>query len=155
MKLCTQLAKLMNDIRPKRPVSLETFCTNTHERNEPRRLSLSFYNCALSWSDLSVHLFGFLFLSVSSPPAGLRASALLSLLSPNEPEPCPPSPERSQELSISDTSSLPGSTAALCSPPSSLYKTLSADDALDSPSLSSEGTLSPELRGETAWHIPV
>ncbi|XP_053474575.1 zinc finger ZZ-type and EF-hand domain-containing protein 1 isoform X2 [Ictalurus furcatus] len=77
---------------------------------------------------------------------GLRASALLSLLSPNEPEPCPPSPERSQELSISDTSSLPGSTAALCSPPSSLYKTLSADDALDSPSLSSEGTLSPELR---------
>lgn len=116
---------------------------------------LCLYNCALSWSDLSVHLFGFLFLSVSSPPAGLRASALLSLLSPNEPEPCPPSPERSQELSISDTSSLPGSTAALCSPPSSLYKTLSADDALDSPSLSSEGTLSPELRGETAWHIPV
>lgn len=97
---------------------------------------------------------------------GLRASALLSLLSSNEPEPCPLSPEPSQELSISDTSSLPGSTAALCSPPSSLFKTLSAEEAegkgqlvsqdtLDSPSLSTEDTLSPELRGETAWHVAV
>ncbi|KAI5089285.1 zinc finger ZZ-type and EF-hand domain-containing protein 1 isoform X2, partial [Silurus meridionalis] len=88
---------------------------------------------------------------------GLRASALLSLLSSNEPEPCPPSPVPSQELSISDTSSLPGSTAALCSPPSFFLKTLSAEekdergqlvsqDTLDSPSLNSEGTLSPELR---------
>ncbi|XP_047665094.1 zinc finger ZZ-type and EF-hand domain-containing protein 1 isoform X2 [Tachysurus fulvidraco] len=88
---------------------------------------------------------------------GLRASALLSLLSSTEPEPCRLSPELSQELSISDTSSLAGSTAAICSPPSSLFKTLSAEetggrgqlisqDTLDSPSLSSEDTLSPELR---------
>ncbi|XP_060768529.1 zinc finger ZZ-type and EF-hand domain-containing protein 1 isoform X2 [Neoarius graeffei] len=88
---------------------------------------------------------------------GLRASALLSLLSSNEPEPCPSSPEPSQELGNSDTSSVPSSSAAPCSPPSSLFKMVSADekegrsqlvsqDALDFPSLSSEDTLSPELR---------
>ncbi|KAJ8343042.1 hypothetical protein SKAU_G00329700 [Synaphobranchus kaupii] len=52
---------------------------------------------------------------------GLKASALLSLLSPNESasesELCTASPESSQELSTTDTSSLPGSTAAVCSPP--------------------------------------
>ncbi|KAM9441391.1 zinc finger ZZ-type and EF-hand domain-containing protein 1 isoform 2-T2 [Clarias gariepinus] len=92
---------------------------------------------------------------------GLRASALLSLLCSNEPEPTPPSPELSQELSISDTSSLPGSTAALCSPPSSLLKMASTEekegrgrrvsqDTLDSPSLSSEDTLSPEFRADSS-----
>ncbi|KAM9348292.1 zinc finger ZZ-type and EF-hand domain-containing protein 1 [Symphorus nematophorus] len=54
---------------------------------------------------------------------GLRSSALLALLSSNESasdsELCPVSPESSQELSTAtDTSSLPGSTAAICSPTS-------------------------------------
>lgn len=54
---------------------------------------------------------------------GLRSSALLALLSSNESasdsEICPVSPESSQELSTAtDTSSLPGSTAAICSPSS-------------------------------------
>ena len=54
---------------------------------------------------------------------GLRSSALLALLSSNESasdsEMCPVSPESSQELSTAtDTSSLPGSTAAICSPTS-------------------------------------
>uniref|UniRef100_A0A667Z8D2 Zinc finger ZZ-type and EF-hand domain containing 1 n=1 Tax=Myripristis murdjan TaxID=586833 RepID=A0A667Z8D2_9TELE len=54
---------------------------------------------------------------------GLRSSALLTLLSSNESasdsELCPVSPESSQELSTTtDTSSLPGSTAAICSPSS-------------------------------------
>ncbi|XP_031166866.2 zinc finger ZZ-type and EF-hand domain-containing protein 1 [Sander lucioperca] len=54
---------------------------------------------------------------------GLRSSALLALLSSNESasdsELCPVSPESSQELSTAtDTSSLPGSTAAICSPSS-------------------------------------
>lgn len=54
---------------------------------------------------------------------GLRSSALLALLSSNESasdsELCPVSPESSQELSTAtDTSSLPGSTAAVCSPSS-------------------------------------
>ncbi|XP_023145659.2 zinc finger ZZ-type and EF-hand domain-containing protein 1 [Amphiprion ocellaris] len=54
---------------------------------------------------------------------GLRSSALLTLLSSNESasdsELCPVSPESSQELSTAtDTSSLPGSTAAICSPSS-------------------------------------
>ncbi|RVE63589.1 hypothetical protein OJAV_G00137730 [Oryzias javanicus] len=54
---------------------------------------------------------------------GLRSSALLALLSSNESasdsELCPVSPESSQELSMTtDTSSLPGSTAAVCSPSS-------------------------------------
>ncbi|XP_028276707.1 zinc finger ZZ-type and EF-hand domain-containing protein 1 [Parambassis ranga] len=54
---------------------------------------------------------------------GLRSSALLSLLSSNESasdsELCPVSPESSQDLSTAtDTSSLPGSTAAICSPSS-------------------------------------
>ncbi|XP_070699308.1 zinc finger ZZ-type and EF-hand domain-containing protein 1 [Pempheris klunzingeri] len=54
---------------------------------------------------------------------GLRSSALLALLSSNESasdsELCPVSPESSQELSAAtDTSSLPGSTAAICSPSS-------------------------------------
>ncbi|KAG7515736.1 zinc finger ZZ-type and EF-hand domain-containing protein 1 [Solea senegalensis] len=54
---------------------------------------------------------------------GLRSSALLALLSSTESasdsELCPVSPESSQELSTAtDTSSLPGSTAAICSPSS-------------------------------------
>ncbi|XP_053187523.1 zinc finger ZZ-type and EF-hand domain-containing protein 1 isoform X2 [Scomber japonicus] len=59
---------------------------------------------------------------------GLRSSALLALLSSNESasdsEICPVSPESSQELSTAtDTSSLPGSTAAICSPSSPKDKT--------------------------------
>ncbi|XP_056298291.1 zinc finger ZZ-type and EF-hand domain-containing protein 1 isoform X2 [Pseudoliparis swirei] len=54
---------------------------------------------------------------------GLRSSALFALLSSNESasdsELCPVSPESSQELSAApDTSSLPGSAAAICSPSS-------------------------------------
>ncbi|XP_026226590.1 zinc finger ZZ-type and EF-hand domain-containing protein 1 isoform X2 [Anabas testudineus] len=59
---------------------------------------------------------------------GLRSSALLALLSSNDSvsdsEMCPVSPESSQELSTTtDTSSLPGSTAAVCSPSSPKDKT--------------------------------
>uniref|UniRef100_A0A667Z8A4 Zinc finger ZZ-type and EF-hand domain containing 1 n=1 Tax=Myripristis murdjan TaxID=586833 RepID=A0A667Z8A4_9TELE len=73
---------------------------------------------------------------------GLRSSALLTLLSSNESasdsELCPVSPESSQELSTTtDTSSLPGSTAAICSPSSPKDRT---------PSVSSEDTLSPVVR---------
>ncbi|XP_049325560.1 zinc finger ZZ-type and EF-hand domain-containing protein 1 [Astyanax mexicanus] len=108
---------------------------------------------------------------------GLRASALLSLLSSNESatesEMCPTSPESSQEISTTDTSSLPGSTAAICSPPPPKKKVpdassppkapsvteeregrgkLVSQDTLESPSLSqtlsvsSEDTLSPGLK---------
>ncbi|XP_066513503.1 zinc finger ZZ-type and EF-hand domain-containing protein 1 [Hoplias malabaricus] len=111
---------------------------------------------------------------------GLRASALLSLLSSNESatesEVCPITPESSQDISTTDTSSMPGSTAAICSPsppkdkniipevPSPpkaplapeekecQRKLLVSQDTLDSPSLShtlsvsSEDTLSPGLR---------
>uniref|UniRef100_A0A665UXQ7 Zinc finger, ZZ-type with EF hand domain 1 n=1 Tax=Echeneis naucrates TaxID=173247 RepID=A0A665UXQ7_ECHNA len=57
------------------------------------------------------------------PGKGLRSSALLALLSSNEStsdsELCPVSPVSSQDLSTAtDTSSLPGSTAAICSPTS-------------------------------------
>uniref|UniRef100_A0A7N6B3A3 Zinc finger, ZZ-type with EF hand domain 1 n=1 Tax=Anabas testudineus TaxID=64144 RepID=A0A7N6B3A3_ANATE len=73
---------------------------------------------------------------------GLRSSALLALLSSNDSvsdsEMCPVSPESSQELSTTtDTSSLPGSTAAVCSPSSPKDKT---------PSVSSEDPLSPVVR---------
>uniref|UniRef100_A0A4W6ECV5 Zinc finger ZZ-type and EF-hand domain containing 1 n=1 Tax=Lates calcarifer TaxID=8187 RepID=A0A4W6ECV5_LATCA len=88
---------------------------------------------------------------------GLRSSALLALLSSNESasdsELCPVSPESSQELSTAtDTSSLPGSTAAICSPSSPRDKKLVTQDTLDSPSLSqtpsvsSEDPLSPIVR---------
>uniref|UniRef100_A0A3B4V2H1 Zinc finger ZZ-type and EF-hand domain containing 1 n=1 Tax=Seriola dumerili TaxID=41447 RepID=A0A3B4V2H1_SERDU len=94
---------------------------------------------------------------------GLRSSALLALLSSNESasdsELCPVSPESSQELSTAtDTSSLPGSTAAICSPSSPRDKVrnrshkLVTQDTLDSPSLSqtpsvsSEDPLSPVVR---------
>ncbi|XP_056141323.1 zinc finger ZZ-type and EF-hand domain-containing protein 1 isoform X2 [Lampris incognitus] len=123
---------------------------------------------------------------------GLRSSALLALLSSSESvsdsEVCPVSPESSQELSTTtDTSSLPGSTAAICSPSSPRARNKSsgkekkakevgspppappevpspqstgeegkrklvAQDTLDSsslsqtPSLSSEDTLSPVVR---------
>ncbi|KAK5859119.1 hypothetical protein PBY51_003209 [Eleginops maclovinus] len=105
---------------------------------------------------------------------GLRSSALLALLSSNESasdsELCPVSPESSQELSTAtDTSSLPGSTAAICSPTSPRDTTKLSDviparhcrggkrklvtqDTLDSPilsqtpSVSSEDPLSPVLR---------
>ncbi|XP_035382867.1 zinc finger ZZ-type and EF-hand domain-containing protein 1 isoform X1 [Electrophorus electricus] len=109
---------------------------------------------------------------------GLRASALLSLLSSSETatesELCPTTPESSQEISTTDTSSLPGSTTAICSPPPPKDKNKMVDepalpkaplakeekegqrnlvsqDTLDSPSLSqtpsvsSEDTLSPGL----------
>ncbi|KAM8835522.1 zinc finger ZZ-type and EF-hand domain-containing protein 1 isoform 1-T1 [Synchiropus picturatus] len=57
------------------------------------------------------------------PGKALRSSALLALLlsndSASDSELCPVSPESSQELSTAtDTSSLPGSTAAICSPSS-------------------------------------
>ncbi|XP_076130954.1 zinc finger ZZ-type and EF-hand domain-containing protein 1 isoform X1 [Alosa pseudoharengus] len=108
---------------------------------------------------------------------GLKASALISMLSSaesateSELEPC--SPESSQEISTTDTSSLPASTAAVCSPPppkdrrksqeadvplpskaegERLKRKLVSQDTLDSsslsqtPSVSSEGTLSPGVR---------
>ncbi|XP_066551309.1 zinc finger ZZ-type and EF-hand domain-containing protein 1 isoform X2 [Amia ocellicauda] len=119
---------------------------------------------------------------------GLRASALLSLLSPNESasdsELCPVSTESSQELSTTDTSSPPGSTMAVCSPlpsrdkdkglfrdgePAPVPKEISgpetsnedeerkrrllSQDTLEltsfsqTPSVSSEDTLSPVVRG--------
>uniref|UniRef100_A0A3Q3EHT6 Zinc finger, ZZ-type with EF hand domain 1 n=1 Tax=Labrus bergylta TaxID=56723 RepID=A0A3Q3EHT6_9LABR len=67
---------------------------------------------------------------------GLRSSALLALLSSNDSssdsELCPVSPESSQELSTAtDTSSLPGSTAAICSPTSPKDK--SGPGAVNSP----------------------
>uniref|UniRef100_A0A1A8J7V9 Zinc finger, ZZ-type with EF hand domain 1 n=1 Tax=Nothobranchius kuhntae TaxID=321403 RepID=A0A1A8J7V9_NOTKU len=112
---------------------------------------------------------------------GLRSSTLIALLSSNESvsesEMCPASPETSQELSTAtDTSSLPGSTAAICSPSSPRDKSkpagkdkraelsfppssgdgdkekLVAQDTLDSaslsqtPSVSSEDPLSPVVR---------
>uniref|UniRef100_A0A3Q1ISU6 Uncharacterized protein n=1 Tax=Anabas testudineus TaxID=64144 RepID=A0A3Q1ISU6_ANATE len=92
---------------------------------------------------------------------GLRSSALLALLSSNDSvsdsEMCPVSPESSQELSTTtDTSSLPGSTAAVCSPSSPKDKgekrKLVTQDTLDSaslsqtPSVSSEDPLSPVVR---------
>lgn len=70
----------------------------------------------------NIHLFNLLsFLAVLH--TGLRSSALLAMLSSNESasdsEICPVSPESFQELSTAtDTSSLPGSTAAICSPSS-------------------------------------
>ncbi|KAL0193396.1 hypothetical protein M9458_011692, partial [Cirrhinus mrigala] len=52
---------------------------------------------------------------------GLRASALLSLLSSNESatesELCPAMAGSCQDISSTDTSSLPSSTTAICSPP--------------------------------------
>ncbi|XP_056909607.1 zinc finger ZZ-type and EF-hand domain-containing protein 1 [Takifugu flavidus] len=112
---------------------------------------------------------------------GLRSSALLALMlsneSASESELCPVSPEYSQEISTAtDASSLPGSTAAICSPSSPKYKNKPSDnekksevsspsdgadeekrklvtqDTLDScsfsqtPSLSSEDPLSPVVR---------
>uniref|UniRef100_A0A3Q2PLQ1 Zinc finger ZZ-type and EF-hand domain containing 1 n=1 Tax=Fundulus heteroclitus TaxID=8078 RepID=A0A3Q2PLQ1_FUNHE len=91
----------------------------------------------------------------------LRSSNLLALLSStesvSESEMGPASPQTSQELSsATDTSSLPGSTAAICSPSSPKdqgdKKELVAQDTLDSgslsqtPSVSSEDPLSPVVR---------
>ncbi|XP_026036910.1 zinc finger ZZ-type and EF-hand domain-containing protein 1 isoform X2 [Astatotilapia calliptera] len=64
---------------------------------------------------------------------GFRSSALLALLSTNDSasdsELCPVSPESSQELSTAtDTSSLPGSTAAICSPSSPKHKDKPSDE---------------------------
>lgn len=79
----------------------------------------------------SNHFFSCVVLSFHLKPfiihVGLRSSALLALLSSNESasdsELCPVSLESSQELSTAtDTSSLPGSTAAICSPSSPSYK---------------------------------
>uniref|UniRef100_A0A8C5F7L2 Zinc finger ZZ-type and EF-hand domain containing 1 n=1 Tax=Gadus morhua TaxID=8049 RepID=A0A8C5F7L2_GADMO len=100
---------------------------------------------------------------------GLRSSALLALLSSNETssdsELGPNSPESSRELSTADNtdnSSLPGSTAAVCSPTSPQDTVSPGDDpkgrrlvqqdTLDSPTLSqtpsvsSEDPLSPVVR---------
>uniref|UniRef100_A0A669ETS2 Zinc finger ZZ-type and EF-hand domain containing 1 n=1 Tax=Oreochromis niloticus TaxID=8128 RepID=A0A669ETS2_ORENI len=67
---------------------------------------------------------------------GFRSSALLALLSTNDSasdsELCPVSPESSQELSTAtDTSSLPGSTAAVCSPSSPKHKVGNATHETD------------------------
>ncbi|TRY99292.1 hypothetical protein DNTS_003987 [Danionella cerebrum] len=106
---------------------------------------------------------------------GLRASALLSLLSSNESgtesEMCPVTVGSSQDISSADTSSLPSSTTALCSPllprerkaqnlePDAEVdlkrrrrKLVSQDTsesscASQTPSVSSEDTLSPGVRG--------
>ncbi|KAF7655072.1 hypothetical protein LDENG_00061510 [Lucifuga dentata] len=131
---------------------------------------------------------------------GLRSSAVLALLSSNESaseSECPVSPEFSQELSTTtDTSSLPGSTAAICSPSSPRDKNKSSgmekkikevgspphappvvsspsstgeedkrklvtQDTLDSsslsqtPSVSSEDTLSPVIRPSEPGSEPV
>ncbi|XP_061557820.1 zinc finger ZZ-type and EF-hand domain-containing protein 1 isoform X2 [Phycodurus eques] len=64
---------------------------------------------------------------------GLRASALLNLLysndSASDTELCPVSPESSQEVSTAaDTSSVPGSTAAVCSPSSPKDKSKPSED---------------------------
>ncbi|KAM9728084.1 zinc finger ZZ-type and EF-hand domain-containing protein 1 [Menidia menidia] len=64
---------------------------------------------------------------------GLRSSALIALLSSNESasdsELCPVSPESSQDLSTAtDTSSIPGSTAAVCSPLSPRDKVINQAD---------------------------
>lgn len=80
-------------------------------------LLTSFFSCVV----LSFYLKPFII------HVGLRSSALLALLSSNESasdsELCPVSLESSQELSTAtDTSSLPGSTAAICSPSSPSYK---------------------------------
>ncbi|XP_056603284.1 zinc finger ZZ-type and EF-hand domain-containing protein 1 isoform X1 [Triplophysa dalaica] len=110
---------------------------------------------------------------------GLRASALLSLLSSNESatesEMCPQTAGSSQDISSTDASSLPSSTTAICSPPTSTdgkdggaegeekaeekkTRKLVSQDTFDSssasqtPSVSSEETLSPgagESSGDT------
>ncbi|XP_051981297.1 zinc finger ZZ-type and EF-hand domain-containing protein 1-like isoform X2 [Xyrauchen texanus] len=100
---------------------------------------------------------------------GLRASVLLSLLSSNESatesELCPVTPGSSQDISSTDTLSLPSSTTAICSPlPPSDGKPQKQDmgaegdersklvsqDTLDSSSASqtptSEDTMSPAVR---------
>lgn len=66
--------------------------------------------------------------------SGLRSSALLALLSSSDSasdsDLCPVSPESSQELSTTtDTSSLPGSTAAICSPSSPRDKVILANES--------------------------
>ncbi|XP_077096835.1 zinc finger ZZ-type and EF-hand domain-containing protein 1 isoform X2 [Siphateles boraxobius] len=103
---------------------------------------------------------------------GLRASALLSLLSSNESatesELCPATAGSSQDISSTDTSSLPSSTTAICSPllprdrkpqkqdpnaeDDARRRKLVSEDTSDSssasqtPSVSSEETLSPGVR---------
>lgn len=64
---------------------------------------------------------------LDSHTAGFRSSALLAMLlcteSASDSELCPASPESSQVTSTAtDVSSLPGSTAAICSPSSPKYK---------------------------------
>ncbi|XP_062261903.1 zinc finger ZZ-type and EF-hand domain-containing protein 1 isoform X1 [Platichthys flesus] len=89
---------------------------------------------------------------------GLRSSALLALLSSNDSasdsEQCPVSPESSQELSTAtDTSSLPGSTAAICSPSSPRDKSKPSGKEtktkeVGSPSPAPPEVLSPASTGE-------
>nr|XP_055055394.1 zinc finger ZZ-type and EF-hand domain-containing protein 1 isoform X3 [Misgurnus anguillicaudatus] len=104
---------------------------------------------------------------------GLRASALLSLLSSNESvtesEPCAQTPDTSQDTSSLDATSLPSSTTAICSPPPPADRKLKKQDEVEegeekeekrrrnlvshdtsesssvsqTPSVSSEETLSP------------
>uniref|UniRef100_A0A8C1N781 Zinc finger, ZZ-type with EF hand domain 1 n=1 Tax=Cyprinus carpio TaxID=7962 RepID=A0A8C1N781_CYPCA len=70
---------------------------------------------------------------------GLRASALLSLLSSNESatesELCPATAGSFQDISSTDTSSLPSSTTAICSPslPTDRVSTLLNGDTITSP----------------------
>lgn len=75
----------------------------------------------------SLSFFFFLNTHTAITPTGLRSSALLALMlsneSASESELCPVSPDYSQEISTAtDASSLPGSTAAICSPSSPKYK---------------------------------
>lgn len=81
---------------------------------------------------------------------GLRSSALLALLSSNDSasdsELCPVSPESSQELSTAtDTSSLPGSTAAICSPSSPKDKSKPSGKEKKAKEVSSPPLAHPEV----------
>uniref|UniRef100_A0A3Q3Q0Q2 Zinc finger, ZZ-type with EF hand domain 1 n=1 Tax=Monopterus albus TaxID=43700 RepID=A0A3Q3Q0Q2_MONAL len=101
---------------------------------------------------------------------GLRSSALLALLSSNESasdsDLCPCSPESSQEPSMAtDTSSLSGSTAAICSPSAPRDKgekkkvvtqdNLGSPILSQSPSVSSEDPLSPMVQPSESGLGPV
>ncbi|XP_019750672.1 zinc finger ZZ-type and EF-hand domain-containing protein 1 [Hippocampus comes] len=81
---------------------------------------------------------------------GLRSSALLNLLlsndSASDSELCPASPEFSQEVSTAtDTSSLPGSTAAVCSPSSPKDKSKPSREDQKSKEVSSPPSAAAEM----------
>ncbi|XP_029956401.1 zinc finger ZZ-type and EF-hand domain-containing protein 1 [Salarias fasciatus] len=86
---------------------------------------------------------------------GLRSSALLALLSSNDSasdsELCPVSPESSQEISTAtDTSSLPGSTAAVCSPSSPRDKNKPSNKEKKTKEVSSPPLAPPEVSFPTS-----